>query len=325
MMWSKKDKLTGFLNEFVNGQSAGRCRLRLILAILFFSSLLFLVSGCASTAQPDPEQRRIIDTTSYQVVNEKSEPPVFEFHNRRGHHGQRISDSPIDKILVWQDGTIAWEIAGKDVFDYDTHWFQTVIPAEKVDQVVKDIVESFKNYPAENRPLGTRMFFRLGANFSPTITVMVADLYEFFWMDDCLYGYYRKNREGFQSENPDTVIEILKGMDNAFIDHTGLVSYYRAELPQVDWGAHEEKKISDDVLLKCAALFTADAEHLWLMEKRIFDLVPSVHDLKPIEPEYKSQNVKVEQEIKDGRRRFYYSPITKEEDEKIWEELRKQD
>lgn len=77
--------------------------------LLLLFSLSLLVPGCAVTTQPDPEQRRIIDTTSYRIVNEKTEPPILKFR-------QRLADQK--KIT-------------KDPFDYETHWFQSTISSEK--------------------------------------------------------------------------------------------------------------------------------------------------------------------------------------------------
>lgn len=294
--------------------------------LLLSCSLGFLFPGCASAdPPPDMEKRRIITTTNYRIVNEKTEPPVLKFHWSNGHHGQRISESDISRVLVWKDGTIVWSIAKDSGFwNLDADWYQSTIPVEKVEKAVTEIVESFEKYPIKDRPLETRMVFRIGAHSSPTITVLAPELYEFFWMDNFLFEYYTENRADFQAGDPDTMLKALINLDDTFIDFKGLVYYYREELPWAGLNSFPKRRIGDEVLRKCAALFTADGEHLTLMEKRILELVPPHEGLEPKEFEYESQDVKVEQEIVDGKRRFFYSLITEEEDDAIWEELRKQ-
>ncbi len=292
----------------------------------FFVAIAIFIVGTAivRAEEPKSETRSFVDTSHYRVVNDKTIPPVFDYSGPRGHHGQRISKQPIESVIAWADGTIAWQVM-KDGDWYPDGWYHSTIPAEKVEKAVQAIVESFGKYPVKNRPHDEAIWFRLGVNYSPHIRVMAPDLYEDLWMDDFLLRHYIEKRGDFQSGDEEKMIHAMMELNGPFVKFTGIIDHYREHISDAGLAPKGEKKYSDEEVKKCAELFAADAEHLLLMEKQVLDLVPSHEGLTPKDRDYKSQDVKVEQETTDGqkptKRRFIYSLITEEERKEIWEEL----
>jgi len=295
---------------------------------LFAIVLVFAVSTRESTAEAQTsEPRKTITTSSYSPTGERTDMPVLVYRQSRGHHGQWIAgdDTNIDRIIIWKDGTIVWHIVGDDRFmRFATHTYQTTIPAEKVEAALREIAENFAKYPVKDRPHESRIFFSLGAHFSPTITVYDSRHYGYMWMDEYLLRFYKQHREVFQSGDDKTIVKTIKdGIPSHYNGHKGFVEYYRRELPQAGLSRPRSFIYSDKEILKCVALFAADAEHLMLMEKKILELLPSAEGLTKTEKQRddRTQYIHIEREIKDGKSAFFYSPISEEEMRAIEDKL----
>jgi hypothetical protein len=242
--------------------------------------------------------------------------PVLLYRQRRGHHGQRISDSDLDAVFIWKDGTVAWR-----VIPYQ--WYQATIPVEKLEVAIQGIAESFANYPVKDRSRRTFIILGIGANYSPSITAHASQHYERSNMCDRLWRLYLENREEFQSGDDETILETIKRETR----YRTLVEHYRRELPNAGLSEQRTSVFSDEEVLKVARLFAADAEHLLLMEKKILELLSIAKGLEVKRLgitilDIRGQHVHVEREINDGKSEFFYTIISERERDAIRDRLR---
>jgi len=303
-------------------------KLFLLTAVLVFA---LSAKGSASDEQTS-EPRTTFTILSYTPTGERSDMPVLQYRQRRGHHMQWIAgdDTDITEIIIWKDGTIVWDIAAGDdrTFRFATHTYQTTIPAEKVEAALREIAESFANHPAQDRPRESRIFFSLGANSSPSITVRDSRHYGSMWMDDWLLRFYQHNRAVFQSDDATAIVETIKrGIPSHYNRYRGFVEYYREVQPHAGLSEWRTPVYSDEEILKCVRLWAADAEHLLLKERTILALLPSTEGLTRTEKprptlQRQRQQVHVEREIRDGKSEFFYSLISREEADEIRARLR---
>ena len=283
-------------------------------------------------AEQASEPRQTYITNFYQYTAERSDVPVLCYTQRHGHHGGTLGDSNIEKIFIWKDGTIDWR-----TIRYPFQWHRATIPAEKVDTALQEIAESFTRYPAEDRIRGSFKLLRLGANYSPHIKVFDSRHYQSFWMDDQLWTFYLKNREVFQSGDNEAILTAVKGEFQPRVinpaggpylapaysfDYRGVVEHYRSSLPQAGLSKPDTRTYRDEEILQCASLFVADAEHLFVMEKKIMELLAlteglEVKKLDTRPGDVENYSVHVEREVKDGRSEFFYSRISRDEHNKI--------
>ena len=293
-------------------------------------TLVFAIAakGSASDEQTS-EPRKTFTTTSYSHTGEQTDMPVLRYGQRRGHHGQWIAgdDTNIEEILIWKDGTIVWHVVGDDrtLLRFATHTYQTTIPAEKVEAALRDIAESFAKYPVKDRPWESRIFFSLGANSSPSLTVRDSRHYGSMWMDDWLLRFYQHNREIFQSNDTKTIVATIKrGIPSHYNGHRGFVQYYREAQPNAGLSGLRFPFYSDAEILKCVRLWAADAEHLLLMERKVLDLLPFTEGLTRTakQRDTQTQYLHVEREIKDGKSEFFYSRVSEREFNEIRTRLR---
>ena len=291
-----------------------------IFALLFAILAPFSVMG---DQESEKKQTLRIDTVYYKEI---STPPVFKYSGSRGHHGQWISDSEIEDVLVWADGTIAWQVAPDEKKRWDSYWYQTTIPAEKVEAAIKTITEDFDQYPIKNRPRKSGIFYHLGANYSPSICVYAPADYETMWIENYWMKYYQENRDVFQSGDRKLMLETFKKMVE-YRGHDLIVRYYRGALPDAGLAKAETPVENDEEIFKCIEFYVADVEHLLLMEKTILDLLPLTDGLKKTENKHaifsRENKIRVDCEIQDGKLQFSYTIITKEETDRFWEKYRK--
>jgi len=306
---------------------------------LLIGVLIFAVSAKDSVlAEQASEPRQTYITNFFQYTAERSDVPVLCYSQRRGHHGQRIADSEIEKVFFWKDGTIDWRV------QKDYQWYRAIIPAEKVDTALQEIAESFAKYPVKDRVRGSFDTLRLGANYSPFIKVFDSRHYQSFMMDDQLWTFYLTNRDVLQSDDNETILKVVKGefrprvinpADGPYLhpaysfDYRGVVEHYRSRFQEIGLSKPDTRTYRDEEILRCASLFAADAEHLFLMEKKIMELLALTEgvevkklDIRPggVEILY----VHVEREVKDGKSEFFYSRISQEENNKIMQSQREE-
>jgi len=231
---------------------------------------------------------------------------------------------------------VAWSIVPSPERLYEILWYQATIPVEKIETAVREITDSFAKYPAKNRQIRTFITIRLGANYSPHIDINSSQHFESFGMDNDLMEFYIKNRETFQSGNEEAILETIRAVrgglppgttspDGSYIgphpaymfNFKHLVGYYRREYPQAELAEIGTTVYSDEELLKCAALYTADVEHLLFAEKRILDLLPSTKGLTPKNLKMEGHYFRIESETKGDETEFFYRPITEEEWKRI--------
>jgi len=293
-----------------------RTKIFLIAIVLVFA---IAAKGSASDEQTS-EPRKTFTTSFYQFSDERSDVPVLHHRQRISHHGRWIADSDIDRIFIWKDGTIVWEVAPRENRS-NTRWYQTKIPVEKVEAALRDIAESFAKYPSKDRAREPRMVFGLGADYAPSIKVHDSRHYESLGMEDHLWQFYQEHREVFQSGDNEAILKTFKTVGRLF-DYRTLVEHYRQRQPQAGLSAPRTPVFSDAEVLKCAALFAADVEHLLLMEKKVLELLPSHVGLQARRINTRSQYVHVEREIKDGKSEFFYSRVSERERDEIRERLR---
>lgn len=290
----------------------------MILAVLGLFVLTLTVITFGGEQKNLSRKTVTINSFRYEADYKRSDPPVLKYRNSRGHHGQWIADSDIEEIFIWKDGTIVWKVAPKEK-RWVSHWYQSCVPAEKVATAVQEIATSFGKYPVKNRPRWSGIWFNLGTSFSPRISVHDSSHYESLAVDISLMKFYKENCEIFQTGNDKAIVAVMKTMDGR-IDYKGLVNYYsklqgfRGLVPIY----------SNRTILQTAARYAADVEHLLLMEEKILELLPSHDGLEAREgnasKEYKFH---VEQEIKEGKSEFFYTLLSEEESEEIWQEIRK--
>ena len=289
-------------------------------ALLFAILTPFSVMG---DQESEKKQTLRVDTVYYK---EFSTPPVFKYRGSIGHHGQWISDSEIEDVLVWADGTIVWKIAPDEKKRWDSYWYQTTIPAEKVEAAIKTITDDFDQYPIRNRPRESGIFYHMGANYSPFIYVYAPANYEMMWIEHYWVKYYQENRDVFQSGDRKLILEAFKKMGK-YRGHDLIVRYYRGALPDAGLAEIEAPFEDDDEIFKCIEFYVADVEHLLLMEKTILDLLPATEGLEKTENDhdifFRENNIRVDCEINDGKPRFHYTIITKKEADRFWGEYRK--
>jgi hypothetical protein len=111
------------------------------------------------------------------------------------------------------------------------------------------------------------------------------------------------------------------------LDYKKLVEYYRLvescrELPQAGLSKPGTPVYDDEEILKCAALYAADIEHLFLMEMKILGLLQSREGLTAKKKKKKLYDVHVEREIKEDKSEFFYSLVSEKEQEAIREKMR---
>lgn len=308
------------------------------IALLALAVLMREGTLCAQENQP----RRKVTGGLFHYVKERSEPPVLQYHCSSGHFGGNLSDSDIDEILIWKDGTIAWEVAvEKDRSDRWDRWYQSKIPAENVEAAVKEIAEDFAKYPSERRSRRSSVIFRIDASYAPTISVHSHRHYEFFWMDFLLWKFYKENRDVLRSEDNEAILKIIKNVGNFtpgkidkdgkytgihpawMFDYKGLVNFYEHQQSREKKAEVRKTDFTDEEILRAVAFYVADAEHLLVMEKKILDLLPSREGLKREKLKTVSHYFDVEREIKDGKSEFFYVPISEGEANRRHEETMK--
>jgi hypothetical protein len=299
---------------------------------LLIAVLIFAISVKNSVwAEQASEPRQTYITNFFQYTDERPDVPVLYYTQRRGHHGQRIADSEIDKVFIWKDGTIDWSTR------LGFQWHRATIPAEKVDAALQEIAESFAKYPVKDRIRGSFSTLRLGANYSPRIKVFDSRHYQSVGMDDQLWTFYLANRDVLQSDDNEAILRIVKGefrprvinpADGLYLspsysfDYRGVVEHYRSRFTGIGLSEPGTRTYADEEILKCALLFVANAEHLLVMEKKIMELLALTEGLEVEKLDIRPGgvdilNVHVEREVKDGKSEFFYSRISREEHNRI--------
>ena len=252
-------------------------------------------TGCC---EEPSEQRHSYTTASLRWLEDCTELPVLQYRSSRGHFGEWISDSNIDEIFIWKDGTIAWSVLPEGKSRTGIVWYHSTVPAEKVESAVQEITEDFAKYPSEKRLRRHSIVFRLDAQSSPGIEVYSQHHYEFFWVDFLLWKFYKENREVLLSDDTEAIINTIKGVggfppgkinaDGTYtglhpawkFDYRGLVEYYRDIQPHAGLSAPQTADYGDEEILKCVEFYIADVGHLMLMEKKILDLLSSTDGLE---------------------------------------------
>ena len=289
--------------------------------------VVFLWDG-ALCAQEN-EARQKVGSGLFFYVKECSEPPILQYRCSSGHFGGNLSDSDIDKIFIWKDGTVAWEVTPKDR-SWD-RWYQSKIPVEKVEAAIKEIAEDFARYPSKDRSLFGFVIFRIDASYSPHIEVHSSRHHESLGLDFLLWKFYKENRDVLRSDDNEAILKTIKSVGNFtpgkvdkdgkytglhpawMFDYKGLVNYYEHQQSQDKKAEIRKTDFSDEEILRAVAFYVADAEHLLMMEKKILDLLPSREGLKRKELETVSHYFDVEREIKDGKSEFFYVPTPEKE------------
>ena len=286
-----------------------------------FDTRFFLIVTLLMTAvvmsesifsEENTEQRYHGTTTWFRYHEDDTDLPVLCYYCSSGHHFPWISESRIERIFIWKDGTVAWSVHPEKSFAL--HLYQTTIPVEKIEAAVMEIARDSAKFPSKGRPRSQGIAFRLGADYSPTIRVHSQIHFESLWVDHYLMKFYQNNQEVFQSGDNEAILKTLKTM-GGFVSYKGLVDYYR-RLPQAGLSEKSNPEYSEEEILKCAAFYVADIEHLLLMEAKILELLPSTEGLEPKEIDYnknKSYRFLVEWGIKEGNLQFFYSPISESE------------
>jgi len=191
-------------------------RPRLLLAIAIISTTMVLTLG-TSSAEETSKPRHSYNTIYVYFTEPHTEPPVLSYHCSGGHHGQWISDSDIERIYIWKDGNIAWKVApaknNDGRFRFNIHWFQTTIPAEKVEAAVQEIMVDFAKYPTKMRPLESRISFAVDSNSSPSVQVASSQLYSYMWIDHFWWKFYKENQEIFRGNDKEAILKTIKAVD----------------------------------------------------------------------------------------------------------------
>ena len=302
------------------------------MSVLFskcFPIALVVVFTFASACWGQESEARQTYTTSYRYwyAPKRSDVPVLQYQSSRGHHGNRSQELGIDEVLIWKDGTIVWSIASDKILP---QWYQAIIPVEKMEAAIQEIALDFANHPLKHKQRGRISSSRRETGYSPSITVCSSHHYEGFGMDSDMFFFYNANREIFQSGDNKAILKTIKTFGSSFSrelskkpseDCISLVQYYH------QWNK-KNLVFGDAKILKCAALYTADVEHLLLMQKKILDLVPPQKGLEvkelgmrtySMEELMESEHcVHVEREIREGKSKFFYSLVS---DEKEWKAL----
>ena len=275
-----------------------------VIAVIVTFTMNFLALG-----QQTPTMNKNVNTSvfHYPPTIELAAPPVLEYRCARGHHGNWISDSDIDTVFVWEDGTVIWSVApeGAGLIRFGTHWYQAAIPPEKVKIAVQAIMLSFAKYPDKNRSRQSSIRLGVSESSSPAVRVHSSQHYESIQMDFRLLNFYREQREYFQSGNDRVISSTLKTMTSPH--YRGLLNYYKAK--RIAFSYREEE------VIRCAAHFIADAEHILMMEQAVLNLLPSREGLeaKNYGPmELKKREFQVTSTIKNEESKFFYSPIPAE-------------
>jgi hypothetical protein len=309
----------------------------------YLLSLTVILVVCLSSAilhAQENQPRESYETTSFSFTKERSDVPVLQFHCSRGHHGQWLSDSEIETILIWKDGTIAWKIAPKkdgDPFRFGTtHWYQSTIaaegkitPAERVEAAVREIAENFAKNPTGNGTRlqrGGKMNYYPGEHFPESINVWGSQHNERMSVQYAELKFYKENRKIFQSDDNKSIAETFGSIKSLGWDYKNLMEGYRERFPNAGLSAKGTPTYREEELLKYAKLYTADMEHYLLMEKKILDFLPSLEGLKPKEPDAKhvQEKFKEMEEEKKARDEISEEDRAKELEEhlkKVAEEL----
>ena len=301
----------------------------------FAAALVFAVfmQGNAFGEQAPQARTAIERAWHYPMNDDRTDLPVLTYRCSRGHHMQDLPDSgEIDVVNIWQDGTVIWKVSPEIRRD-NTRIYKATIPAEKVEAAVQKIAESFAKYPTKDRPRWQGIFFRLGANFSPTITIHSSQHYESLWVDHILWTFYQEHREVLQSGDNEAVLNTIKGVGDVFpkgtvsadgkytglhpaymFDYRGLVEYYREIQPKAGLSKKGNRVYEDEEILKAVKLYAADVGHLLLAVDTILALVPSTEGLTGEKPTYDRDGLDftIEMTIKDGKAEFFYIPIPPE-------------
>ena len=294
---------------------------KILLVIATFTLAVFL--QYTAFAEQESNTRKTLDTAYVVHPIKRTDPPVLTYECGISHHGIIILEpgSNLVKIFVWKDGMIVWGVRSSN----STLWYQTTIPVEKVEAAVQEIAENYAEYPVKDRPTWTSIILSLGASFSPSIAVYSSHHYESFGMEKSLREFYMKNQEVFQSDNEEAILETIKSLSGGLspgkigpngkyigphpmymFDFQNLVAYYREKYPQGGLAEKGTEVYSNEELLKCAALYTADVEHLLFAEKTIIDLLPSKEGIKPKYLKSTGRDFIIEYETKDGKTEFFY-------------------
>ena len=294
--------------------------------LIAIASILAMLTQGNVFGEQEPQARTTVGRTGFIQVNERTDLPVLQYRGSRGHHGQFLPDSgEITEVNIWQDGTIVWQIEPEIRRD-NRRIYQATIPVEQVEAAVQKIAESFADYPVENRPRRSGIFFRLGANYSPTITIHSSQHYELLWVDHILWTFYQEHREVLQSGDNEAILTIIKGIggfppgrineDGTYtglhpaykFDYRGLVEYYREKQPNAGLSERGNRVYGDEEILKAVNFYVADVKHLLLAVETILALVPSTEGLEGTRPTFGwgSSRFTVEMAINDGKAEFFY-------------------
>lgn len=285
-----------------------------VIVVLVFA--VFAVGVVWGEQESNPK-KRLVGYALFYYSDDRTDLPVLKYRSSRGHHGGWISDSDIGEIFIWMDGTIAWNVAPKEK-RYDSRWYQTTIPVEKVEAAVREITESFAKYPADNRHRRTSMILGIDASYSPSIAVLSSQHYESFCVDNYLWEFYKKNRELLQTGDDETRVETIAKIKNFAWKQNDLVEHYRWRFPDAGFSEKRNPVYREEEILKCVEFLNADMEHGLLMEKKILELLPSVEGLEAKKIKTQKRDFFVECERKDGKDEFFYPPMSESEKKKIF-------
>ena len=296
-----------------------------------FFTLLFVLGFAlpAFCEEEAAETRKPFTSIWFHYINESGEPPVLWYYGSMGHHANRIPDSGVHEICIWKDGTVAWSVF-RDKETLLSDWYQATIPVEDVEAALEEIMADYAKHPLETRQRKRDIAFRsgpvfmLGMNYSPRIHVCASRHFETLSMDYAMWRFYKDNREVLQSGDDEAILKAVKITEeksNPFtmIDYRGMVEHYRKMQAGEDPAKSSERVLecSDEEVLKCATMFTADVEHLFLIEKKMLDLLPPTEGLEKKKPDMKG-NLLIEVEMNEGKPEFFYSPITEEQRKEIF-------
>jgi hypothetical protein len=251
---------------------------------------------------------------------------VLDYSGSRGHHGQWVSNSDIENVMVWVDGTIVWKVAPDKERRWISYWYQTTIPVEKVEAAIQTISENFDKYPIKNRPRESRIFHRLDVNSSPIVRVYTPADYETLWVDHYWMDLFKENQETFQSGDRDLMLKKFKEMGD-YRQYDRIVDYYRDVLPDAGLAKFGTPVDNDEEIFKCMEFYVADIEHLFLMEKTILDLLPPTEKLEKTKhgsDTFSHANfIRIDCDTQDGKPEFRYTMMTEKEADEYRAERRK--
>ena len=308
--------------------------------------LLAVLAGATAFGEEASEQRRSVALSHYTFSDARSDAPVLNYQGSRSHYGWLMvvteDRSDILRLMIWKDGTIVWLTSPEANV---SHWYHVTVPAEKVEAALREITDDFAKYPSKGRERQSRLVFRLNSNYSPEVTILTPEHFEKCYADILTKNFYQENRDIFLSGDQEAILNLLKSMSSdgfsGFddkLDYRQFVRFYRDKRPLAKWSEPirpEMKRTetgyrifpmttdySDEDILKCAALLTADFEHLLLMEQKISDLLPPREDWEAKQLDEKGYCIHVERVTQDGKSEYQYTQVSDDEERsKLFHEI----